>query len=89
MGDMDVTKVIHRVLEPELARMRDDLKKQWPKEDPELLLLQWLCEKHGLQVPAKKAGTAKGCLAGSDIRSSQTGRSSQSGAFVHGARSVA
>lgn len=54
MGEMDINPVMHRVLEPELARMRDDLKKQWPKEDPELLLLQWLCEKHGLQVPKNK-----------------------------------
>lgn len=54
----EVYKAIQQTVGPELKLMKQDIKERWPEEDPELLLMQWLCERNGLKMPQKKEAEA-------------------------------
>mmetsp|Transcript_42196 Transcript_42196/g.78965 ORF Transcript_42196/g.78965 Transcript_42196/m.78965 type:complete len:675 (-) Transcript_42196:40-2064(-) len=51
----EVYKAIQQTVGPELKLLKQDVKKRWPEEDPELLLMQWLCERNGLKMPQKQS----------------------------------
>mmetsp|Transcript_52881 Transcript_52881/g.113344 ORF Transcript_52881/g.113344 Transcript_52881/m.113344 type:complete len:942 (-) Transcript_52881:55-2880(-) len=43
---------IAKTLGPELAKIRRKAEAAWPTIEPDMLLLNWLCYKHGLEPPA-------------------------------------
>lgn len=47
-------KVMQQKLDKDLTAMKRDVWKEWPEEDPEILLLNWLCDRQGFKRPKPK-----------------------------------
>lgn len=76
MTELHVGAEMKRLLEPHMALMSDDLQADWPQYDPELCLLQWLCERNHVKPPASRRTEARDALVLGSLLPSATRSSS-------------